>query len=86
MDFNRPYHMTNQQLEALTEDKQRSLLIGWEPGTEVAEVPVVIVSWEHNSIKEPSVPTGWYFLGIEDEYSGEPNIGDILHDSVKASD
>lgn len=81
VDFNRPYLMTDQQLEALTEGKQRCLLIGWEPGT---EVPIVVVRWEYNPDKEPSVPTGWYFLVIEDEYSGEPNIGDILHDSVKA--
>jgi len=73
--------MTDQQLEALTEGKQRSLLIGWEPGT---EVPILIVRWEHNPDKEPSVPSGWYFLEIEDEYSGEPDIGDSLHDSVKA--
>jgi hypothetical protein len=81
VDFNRPYPMTDQQLEALTEGKQRSLLIGWEPGT---EVPIVVVRWKHNPDKEPSVPTGWYFLEIEDEYSGEPDIGDSLHDSVKA--
>ena len=81
VDFNRPYLMTDQQLEALTEGKQRSLLIGWEPGT---EVPIVVVRWKHNPDKEPSVPTGWYFLEIEDEYSGEPDIGDSLHDSVKA--
>ena len=54
VDFNRPYLMTDQQLEALTEGKQRSLLIGWEPGT---EVPILIVRWEHNPDKEPSVFT-----------------------------
>ena len=81
VDFNRSYPMTDQQLKELSEGKQRSLLIGWEPGT---NVPIVIVSWEHNPDKEPSVPSRWYFLEIEDEYSGELNAESFLHDSVKA--
>ena len=80
VDFNRPYHMTDQQLEGLGESKQRSLLIDWKPGT---EIPIVIVSWKHEP-NEPNVPSGWYFLEIEDEYSGELNAESFLHDSVKA--
>jgi len=73
--------MTDQQLEELRAIKKRSLLMDWKPGT---EIPIVVVRWEHNPDEEPSVPSGWYFLEIEDEYSGEANIGDLLHDSVKA--
>ena len=80
VDFNRPFPMTDEQLEALFESKRRSQLIGWKPGT---EIPIVIVSWKHES-NEPNIPSGCYFLEIQDEYSGEPTSESFLHDSVKA--